>query len=58
MNNLGGENVAASQPFAGKDIRQTQKASFVNNTTVSTIDGHVTKEKQSLSKALRPQADE
>ena len=58
MNNLGGENVAAGQPFAGKDIRQTQKASFVNNTKVSTIDGHVTKEKQSLSKALRPQADE
>jgi len=30
----------------------------VNNTTVTTIDGHETKEKQSLTKALRPQADE
>jgi hypothetical protein len=58
MNNLGGENVAAGKPFEGKDIRLTQKASFVNNATVSTIDGHTVKEKQSLSKALRPQADE
>ena len=58
MNNLGSENVAAGEPFAGKDIRQTQKATFINNTTVNEIDGHTVKEKQSLSKALRPQADE
>ena len=58
MNNLGASDVAAGDTYAGKDIRQTQKATFVNNTTVATIDGHETKEKQSLTKALRPQADE
>lgn len=58
MNNLGSENVGIGAPFEGKDIRQTQKASFVNNNVVSEIDGHTVKEKQSLSKALRPQADE
>jgi hypothetical protein len=58
MNNLGASDVGVGDTFAGKDVRQTQKATFVNNPTVSTIDGHVTKEKQGLSKALRPQADE
>ena len=58
MNNLGASDVGAGDTYAGKDIRQTQKATFVNNTTVTTIDGHVTEEKQSLTKALRPQADE
>lgn len=58
MNNLGASDVGAGDTFEGKDIRQTQKATFVNNTRVNTIDGHTTTEKQSLSKALRPQADE
>jgi hypothetical protein len=58
MNNLGASDVGVGDTFAGKDVRQTQKATFVNNTTVNTIDGHATPEKQSLSKALRPQADE
>ena len=58
MNNLGSENVGEGDLFEGKDIRQTQKTSFVNNTTVRQIDGHTVPEKQSLSKALRPQADE
>jgi hypothetical protein len=58
MNNLGASDVGTGATFAGKDVRQTQKATFVNNTKVDTIDGHVTQEKQSLSKALRPQADE
>ena len=57
MNNLGASDVATGT-FAGKDVRQTQKATFINNSTVSTIDGHAVKEKQSLSKALRPEADE
>ncbi len=57
MNNLGASDVAAGT-FAGKDVRQTQKATFINNSTVSTIDGHTVKQKQSLSKALRPEADE
>ena len=37
--------------------RQTQKTSFINNTTSSVIDGEVVEERQSLSKALRPKAD-
>jgi hypothetical protein len=57
MSNLGASDVATGT-FAGKDVRQTQKATFINNPTVSTIDGHTVKEKQSLSKALRPEADE
>jgi hypothetical protein len=58
MNNLGSENVGDGDLFDGKDIRQTQKSTFINNTATTQIDGHATKEKQSLSKALRPQADE
>jgi hypothetical protein len=58
MTNLGASDVGAGQPYAGKDIRLTQKTSFINNTATANIDGHATKEKQSLSKALRPKADE
>jgi hypothetical protein len=58
MNNLGASDVGVGDTFAGKDIRQTQKTTFINNTKINEIDGHNTKEKQSLSKALRPQADE
>ena len=57
MSNLGASDVATGT-FAGKDVRQTQKATFINNPTVSTIDGHTVKQKQGLSKALRPEADE
>lgn len=57
MSNLGVSDVATGA-FAGKDVRQTQKATFINNPTVSTIDGHTVKQKQGLSKALRPEADE
>ena len=57
MSNLGASDVATGA-FAGKDVRQTQKATFINNPTVSTIDGHTVKQKQGLSKALRPEADE
>jgi hypothetical protein len=57
MSNLGASDVAAGEPFAGKDVRLTQKSTFINNSTVRTIDGHTVKEKQSLSKALRPEAD-
>ena len=38
--------------------RQTQKATFINNTNVSTIGGDSVEERQSLSKALRPKADD
>ena len=58
MSNLGESDVGTGDTFDGKDVRKTQKTTFINNTTVNEIDGHVTQEKQSLSKALRPQADE
>jgi hypothetical protein len=58
MNNLGASDVEVGQPYAGKDVRLTQKTSFINNTASANIDGRATKEKQSLSKALRPKADE
>jgi hypothetical protein len=58
MSNLGDSDVGAGDQFEGKDVRKTQKAGFVNNTNTSTINGHTVKERQSLSKALRPEADE
>ena len=58
MNNLGSSDVETGNRFEGKDVRQTQKADFINNTKTATIQGKVVKERQSLSKALRPEADE
>jgi len=59
MSNLGASDVAESgDMFEGKNIRSTQKASFINNDTTTVINGRNIKEKQSLSKALRPKADE
>lgn len=37
--------------------RMTQKTSFINNTATNVINGEVVEERQSLSKALRPRAD-
>jgi len=58
MSNLGASDVAQGATFEGKDSRQTQKSSFINNPAESQISGKTIKEKQSLSKALRPEADE
>jgi hypothetical protein len=58
MNNLGASDVGTGDTFAGKDVRQTQKTSFINNDKAGRIDGRTVQEKQSLSKALRPKADE
>jgi hypothetical protein len=58
MNNLGASDVGTGDRFVGKDVRQTQKADFVNNAKTATINGKTVKERQSLSKALRPEADE
>jgi hypothetical protein len=43
--------------LSNTNLRQTQKTSFINNTNTSTINGEVVEERQSLSKALRPKAD-
>jgi len=58
MNNLGTDEVLSGQRFEGKDVRQTQKTSFINNDASAKIDGRTVQEKQGLSKALRPKADE
>jgi hypothetical protein len=58
MTNLGSSDVAEGQPFEGRDVRLTQKAGFINNTNTNVINGKTINEKQSLSKALRPEADE
>jgi hypothetical protein len=58
MSNLGGSDTGAGDQFQGKDVRLTQKTSFINNDNVTCIDGREVEEKQSLSKALRPKADE
>ena len=58
MNNLGASDTGTGDVFDGKDVRQTQKTSFINNEAAAKIDGRTVQEKQSLSKALRPKADE
>ena len=58
MSNLGAGDVGEGDRFEGKPIRNTQLAGFINNDNQTTINGKVVKEKQSLSKALRPNADE
>jgi hypothetical protein len=44
--------------MSNNDERATQKTTFINNDAVNTINGKQVKQKQSLSKALRPEADE
>ena len=44
--------------LTGTNNRTNQKGTFVNNTTTNTIAGETVEERQSLSKALRPKADE
>lgn len=39
------------------DLRYTQKGTFINNTNTSNIGGEQVEERQGLSKALRPKAD-
>ena len=56
MNEFGKQDTTTGV-FAGKDIRQRQKAGFINNTNTATVNGQVIQEKQALSKALRPKAD-
>ena len=39
------------------DTRNTPKTTFINNTKTNEIGGEQVQERQSLSKALRPKAD-
>ena len=57
--NLGPSQVGAGKDFAGHDPAISKgKDSFINNTKVNNIGGKQIEEKQSLSKALRPKADD
>lgn len=57
MNQFGAQDVATGEHFEGERVRMTQKTSFINNATTATINGKVVTERQALSKALKPQAD-
>ena len=57
LDNFGNENVASTGNYPGKDVRLTKKGTFINNNNTSTIAGNVIQEKQALSKALKPKAD-
>lgn len=57
MNQFGAENVALGKYFAGRNIRLTLKTSFINNTSTFVVNGETIPEKQALSKALKPKAD-
>lgn len=56
LNNFGNNDVS-SGTFTGYSVRQTQKAGFINNLNTATIAGNVIQERQALSKALKPKAD-
>lgn len=43
--------------LSNTDTRDTQKTGFVNNTSSDTINGLTVKQRQSLTKALKPKAD-
>ena len=48
---------AVRHTLTNTNTRKTQMGTFVNNTNSSTIGGDIVVERQSLSKALRPKAD-
>ena len=54
------DNTGANDSVAiahGAQVRKTQKTGFINNNTTATVAGKVINERQSLSKALKPKAD-
>ena len=58
MSKLGTSDTGVGDRYEGKDVLDTQLGGFINNTKTAKINGKTIKEKQSLSKALRPEADE
>jgi len=58
MSMFGESDTKQGADYEGKLKKETQKTSFINNTNEQIIDGKTVKERQSLSKALRPKADE
>lgn len=52
-----GQDDITKPAYAGKDVRLTQRGTFINNVNTATIAGKVVEERQYLSKALKPRAD-
>ena len=48
---------AVRHTLSNTDTRQTFRTSFINNTNTSVINGETVKERQSISKAIKPKAD-
>lgn len=57
LDEFGTQDVAPGTAHAGKQVRITQVAGYINNANTSTIAGSTVPERQSLSNALRPKAD-
>jgi len=57
LNNFSESEVATGTTNAGKPAQHTLKSGFINNTNTATIAGKVIQERQALSKALKPLAD-
>ncbi len=57
MTNLGTDQTGQTSAYPGQPVKLTQKGTFVNNNNTATISGKVVQEKQALSKALKPKAD-
>ena len=58
MSKLGTSDTGTGDRYEGKNVLDTQLSGFVNNTKTAKINNKQVKERQSLSKALRPEADE
>jgi len=62
MSNMGQSDVkpggSPDDVFLDKEVRQTQKTSFINNDNIDRINNKIVPEKQALSKILRPKADD
>ena len=57
LDEFGTQDVAPGTAHAGKQVRRTQLTGYINNANTSTIAGVTVTERQSLSNALKPKAD-
>jgi hypothetical protein len=48
---------AVRMTLTNTDTRNTQKTGFINNTNTTTVAGQTVPQRQSLSQALKPKAD-
>jgi hypothetical protein len=57
LTNHGQAEVGAEGNYPGKQVRLTQKGTFINNINSATIAGEVVEERQYLNQIIRPKAD-